>query len=495
MPRQAPPLFLGIDLGLSALKACIIDAQGIVCAEAQAPLVSRHPQPGWCEQSAPAWRSAMMRLTAQTWRKVAGKGSQLGGLSLTAGAHSAVLTDGRGRALAPVMMWNDQRAAAEADMLRRHEASFVRRALNRPSATWTAAHLLWRARHTPDILRKAERLYWAKDWLRAQFTAQWHTDFSDAIGGLLADRRRQAWDAGLVAAARWRMGNLPPIAAPLAQLGEILPAAARASGLPSGAPVFLGANDTSVELLTANACAPGAVTIKLASAGVVSVCQAAARPKPPISLYPHLCAGLYYHAAGTNACTGALVWAQRALGFASLAALEHAAASSPPGANGVSFYPYLQGERAPLWTPHARAAWTGLTHISTRADMARAAWEGVTFALAENWATMRRRLRIAETRASLLGGGARSRFWGQMLADVTGLRLQVPRAASAAYGAALVAATASGCWRNLQEAASANFRLAHELRPSSARHRLYRPLLRRFLAQRARLLEAQQQRR
>lgn len=484
-------MFLGIDLGLSALKTCLIDVQGRMRAEAEAPLATHHPKPGWSEQHAPAWRRSMFRLTEQIWRRAGGKAKALTGISLTAGAHSAVLADGKGRALAPVIMWNDQRAASEADALRRHEAGFVRRALNRPSATWTAAHLLWRARHTPAVQRKAERLYWAKDWLRAQFSGDWHTDFSDAIGGLLADRRRQDWDPGLVAAARWRLSALPPIAAPLAQIGAVTPQAARASGLPRGAPLFLGANDTSVELLAANACAPGALTIKLASAGVVSVCQAAARPKPPISLYPHLCPGLYYHAAGMNACTRALDWAQRALGFASLGALERAAAQSPPGAGGACFYPYLQGERAPLWDASARAAWTGLTEATTRAQLARAVYEGICFALAENLQAMRRQLRTNFTRASLIGGGARSRFWAQLLADVTGLALQAPQAASAGYGAALLAATASGVWRNLQEAASANFRLAYELKPRAAQHRFYRRALRRFLAQRAPLLEAQ----
>ena len=474
--------FLGIDCGLSALKACLIDGQGRVQEEAQAPLTTHHPKPGWSEQRAPDWRVAMFRLTAALWRKA--RAHELAGISVTAGAHSAVLTDDQGRALAPVIMWSDQRAASAAEKLRRHEAGFVRRALNRPSATWTAAHLVWRAQHTPALLRQARRLYWVKDWLRAQLGGGWHTDFSDAIGGLLADRRRQNWDAGLVAAARWRLSGLPPIAPPLAEVGRVADSAARACGLPRGAPLFLGANDTSVELLAANACAPGALTIKLASAGVVSVCQAAARPKPPISLYPHLCAGLYYHAAGMNACTGALLWAQRALGFRDLAALERAASQSPPGAGGAQFYPYLQGERAPLWDANQRAAWTGLTQATTRADMARAAYEGVAFALAENLQLMRRRLRTDFARASLIGGGARSRFWAQMLADVTGLHLQVPQAASAAYGAALLAATAAGVWRNVQEAASANFRLAYELRPRAKPSKIYRAALRRFLAQR-----------
>ena len=218
--------------------------------------------------------------------------------------------------------------------------------------------------------------------LRHCLTGTWETDFSDAIGALMADSVSRCWSPELCALIGWNPASLPPIVAPTAIVGGVTAAAAAATGLSPGTPVVCGANDTTTEFFGVGAIRPGMAAVKLATAAVLSLATHGPSVHPPISCYPHIVPGLYYTATGTNSCASAHRWLRDLMfsagGFAEMDAL---AATIAPGADGLLFHPYLQGERAPYWDPLLRGDFIGLTISHNRAHFARALYEGIAFSI------------------------------------------------------------------------------------------------------------------
>ena len=306
------------------------------------------------------------------------------GIGISAGAHIPVLTDAAGAVIRPAIMWNDQRSAAEAAAL--HEQAgdmIIATSLNRANPTWTLAMLAWLQKHEPEAIARTQRLYLAKDYLRACLTGSWETDYSDVIGALMADDAHQNLVSGNLRLDRLGYGD--PAAGGQTHRHH-RPGHGRRprqqTGLAAGTPVVCSSNDTTVEFFGIGADTPGIGAVKLATAGVLFLATQGPSVHPPISCYPHIIDGLYYTATGTNSCASAHRWLRDQMfaegGFEEMDAL---AATIPPGADGLLFHPYLQGERAPYWDPLLRADFIGLTISHTRAHFARALYEGIAFSI------------------------------------------------------------------------------------------------------------------
>ena len=479
MAGKARTYLLGIDLGAGSLKATIIDETGGLIGEASHPIATQNPRPGWSEQDPEDWWQALC--SALPAALAAGKlsGSDIAAVGISAGAHIAVLTDADGKVLRPAILWNDQRSAAEAaDLHDRAGAQIIESSLNRANPTWTLAQLAWLKRHEPEVAGRTARIYIAKDHLRSRLTGDWTTDFSDVVGALMADAKTRDWSPELCALIEWPTSTLPPVARPQDIAGKITEAAARATGLATGTPVVVGSNDTTVELFGCGAVRPGDGAIKLATAGVVFLAVDRPEVHPPVSCYPHIVEGMWYMASGINACATAHRWVRDRF-FADLepesayAEMDRLAASVPPGSEGLLFHPYLQGERAPHWDPKLRGDFLGLTLAHERAHFARACYEGIALALTDVLHEAKR-LSGAEFGAMrLLGGGARSETWRQIIADATGLPIKQPGNGDASFGAALVAGLGIGVFASPQDAVTRCARLRAEALPDPGRQKTY----------------------
>ncbi|MGO9817705.1 MAG: FGGY family carbohydrate kinase, partial [Acidocella sp.] len=232
---------LGIDLGAGSLKATIIDDAGHVLGEAGHPVTTSVPRFGWSEQDPAEWFAALCSAVPQAIEAAAIPASAIAGIGISAGAHIPVLTDAQGRVLRPAIMWNDQRAAAQAAAL--HERAgeqIIATALNRVNPTWTLAMLAWLKENEPEVMAQARHLYLAKDYLRFCLTGTWETDFSDAIGALLADNASKTWSPELCALIGLDMSLLPPIVPAESVVGGVTPEAAARIGLAAGTPVVCG---------------------------------------------------------------------------------------------------------------------------------------------------------------------------------------------------------------------------------------------------------------
>lgn len=462
--------FLGIDLGASALKAFMVDENGAPVNEARAAYATATPEHGHSEQNPADWRNALQTALAELRHANAEALKAVKAVSFSGGAHIAVLCDAQNTPLRPAIMWSDTRSQIQAAELET-DGAVEHRAGNAPNPTWSLPQLIWINTHEPDIIARTEKLFFAKDWLAAQLTDTHKSDKTEAVGSLMAGRSG-AWDETLIGLSGLKPDAMPSLIDIGATVGQITPAAAAEFGLPQ-VPVYQGAIDTSMEFLCAAPLNENTALLKLASAGVISFSTDRNNRFPPVSYYPHLIDGLAYHAAGMSDCMGAISFVQQNFTpHLDAAAFEAAAANAPAGAEGLLFYPYLSGARAPFWDASLTAELNGLTRGHGQNAMARAAYEGVGHVLTAIWHDMTEKLGYRPDALHILGGGGRSDFFCQMLADMLNIELKRPHQTDCAYATALFAA-AHHQNRRPADMASQAYKAQEQFTPDKAVHDVY----------------------
>jgi xylulokinase len=466
------PLLTGIDLGAGGVKVSIIDTDGATVAEGSAPIITYTPNFGWAEQDPDDWWAAACVAIRHALRAV--DAGAVAAIGLSGGAHIGVLTDEAGTPLRRAILWSDSRSVDEAAELRdKADARIIELSLNRVNPTWLLPQLLWMTRHDLDAVAATRRLFISKDWLRFKLTGAWHTDYSDVVGALLANSSDRGWSDELCEMANWSPATLPPIVEPTAIVGVVTQTAATECGLRAGTPVVCGSNDTTVELFGAGATQPGEGAVKLATAGVTYLVTDGPVVRPPVSCYPHIIDGLYYTATGINSCASAHRW-MRDQFFAAdgFDGMDELAASVAAGSEGLLFHPYLQGERAPYWDPKLRADFVGVTMQHERAHFARALYEGIAFAIRDAM-TSAEDLGMHYDTIRLIGGGARSATWRQIMADVLGRQILLPANGDASFGAAALAGIGVGVFTDPADAIARCCRTVMTHEPSPETHDRY----------------------
>jgi xylulokinase len=467
-------LMMGIDLGAGGVKVSIIDLEGATTGIGSASIATYMPEPGWAEQDPVEWWTAAIAAIRDAIINGHIDAAEIAAVGLSGGAHIGVLTDENGEPLRPAILWSDSRSVDEATELRdKADARILQLSLNRVNPTWLMPQLLWLSRHDSEAVAATRRLFLAKDWLRFKLTAAWHTDYSDVVGALLADSSARSWSPELCEMIGWSPETLPQVVDPTAIVGEITPAAAAECGLRVGTPVVCGSNDTTVELFGAGALRPGEGAVKLATAGVLYQVTDGPLVRPPVSCYPHIVDGLYYTATGINSCASAHRWLRDQFfagdGFDGMDAL---ARDVQPGSDGLLFHPYLQGERAPYWDSKLRADFLGLTMRHGRAHVARALYEGIAYAIRDAMtAAETAGLRYGTLR--IIGGGARSATWRQIVADVLGKTVLVPANGDASFGAAALAGIGVGLYDGATDAVDRCCHVVRTHEPSAETHDRY----------------------
>lgn len=471
---------VGIDIGAGSLKTMVVGSDGTVGGEASMDLQTHSPQPRFSEQDPHDWWRALCLTVPRALQMAQVDPSQVSGVSFSAGAHTPVLEDALGNVLRPAILWSDQRSGEQVKALRDSLGDrMLQMAFNPASPTWTLPQLMWVRQHEPQVMEQVRRVYVAKDWLRSRLTGTWEVDRTDAVGTLMFDVPQDGWSDEL---CRWTgldLGCLPPLVKPTDVVGVVTPHAASQCGLMAGTPVVCGTSDTSIETFGAGSVHPGDGTVKLATAGTFSVVSAQPNVHHTLINYPLVVPGLWYTITGTNSCASAHRWLRDkffkdaqgdgGMGFADM---DRLASEIPAGAEGLIFHPYLQGERAPYWDPLLRADFVGLTFAHGRGHLVRSLYEGIAFSLRDVLEQFRAQ-QLAPASARLVGGGARSATWRQIIADVLGLPIVRPAVTDASFGAALVAGIGTGVFADAHEAVRACVRPLDTVEPRSAYVRFY----------------------
>ncbi|MFN2223674.1 MAG: xylulokinase [Candidatus Promineifilaceae bacterium] len=486
MAGNSPQFVLGSDIGTGSCKTVLLDAAGRVVAAADQAYPTRQPQPGWAEQDPEAWYAAFCRTTRRALTDSAIQAGQIVAVCIAGVTHNPVLLDADGRLLRPAIHFWDKRSVAQAAQIQEKWGSEVRRrALNDVDPLWTWPQLLWLRQNEPDVWRRIAALQFPKDYVRQRLgqgrpEGRGLSDTIDPAGTLLYDPRRREWIADFVADLGLPLSALPIPHRTLAFVDRVGRPGARECGLLAGTPIIAGATDTAAEVLGAGALRPGQAIVKLASVGRLMLVMDRPLDQPHSLNYPHVLDGLWYPGSVTKHGAGAYRWARQALWPDAPAghpyrAMDRAAAMVNPGCDGLVFLPHLSGEYAPQWDPELRASFVGLTTAHRREHLTRAVLEGVAMQIrAALGQIVAAGGRYDEVR--LIGGGANSALWAQIMADVLNRDLLAPVERSAAYGAGLLAGMAAGLYPPEPAELAPLIRLQAPYRPQPETAAFYRHL-------------------
>jgi xylulokinase len=445
---------VGLDVGTTGVKALRISSEGDVLAFAEEPYSLATPHPGWAEQDPEDWcRAAEAGLAQVGARGVAGIG-------LSGQMHGLVALDEGDRVLRPAILWNDQRTGEECAEI---EARFGLRELvrltgNRALPGFTAPKLLWLRRHEPENYARIARVLLPKDYVRLWLTGEHATDVADASGTLLFD----------VAGRDWSDEVLDGLELPREWLPSALESPVSSGQTSNGLPVAAGAGDQAAGALGVGVDGPGPLSIVLGTSGVVfaALPRFAADPDGRVHAFCHAVPD-GWHAMGVMlSAAGSLAWLRQVVAHGErLDTLIAEAEPWAPGVEGLTFLPYLTGERTPHVDPKARAAFTGLSLRHDRGALVRAVLEGVAFGLRDSLELLRG-LGVEPDSARVSGGGARSDLWLRIVASVLGLPLERTAAEEgAAFGAALLGGVAAGVYADVDEAVSATVKVRSTIEP------------------------------
>jgi xylulokinase len=444
---------VGLDVGTTGVKALALSPEGHVLARAEQSYDLSTPHPGWAEQDPEDWWRA-------TERALAALGGEPTAIGLSGQMHGLVVLDDRDRVLRPAILWNDQRTEGECVEIEERVglSRLIQLTGNRALTGFTAPKLLWLRRHEPTTYARVANVLLPKDYVRLRLTGEHAIDVADASGTLLFD----------VAERRWSQEMLEALELDPTWLPRALESPEVSGETSAGTPVAAGAGDQAAAALGVGVDRPGPVSVVLGTSGTVfaALPTFAADPQARVHAFCHAVPG-GWHAMGVMlSAAGSLRWLRDALGGGSgYDELTAAAQKWPPGTEGLTFLPYLSGERTPHADPHARAAFAGLTLRHDRGALVRAVLEGVAYGLRDSLELLRE-LRVDPRAGHVSGGGARSELWLRIIASVLGLPIQRTETdEGSAYGAALLGGVAAGVFRDVHEAVSTCVRLLDPIEP------------------------------
>ena len=443
-------MYLGLDLGTSALKALLLADDHRIIGTAGAALTVSRPQPLWSEQHPDQWAEALESAMATLHARHADALAQVRAIGLSGQMHGAVLLDADDAVLRPAILWNDGRSAAECEQLTRAVPRLAQIAGNLAMPGFTAPKLLWVRTHEPEIFARVQRVLLPKDWLRLQLSGEAVSEMSDASGTLWLDVGRRDWSDELLTATGLTRAHMPRLVEGSAVSAMLEPELAARWGVGTahgrGVAIAGGGGDNAASALGMGIVQAGQGFVSLGTSGVIFIAGSRFEPNPAqaVHAFCHALPGRWHQMSVMLSAASALSWAVGAFGFADEAALLSAAATLDAGGRGRAplFLPYLSGERSPHNDATAQGVLFGLTQAHGPADVAYAVVEGVSFGLRDGLDTLKK----PADALALVGGGARSAWWSQLLADI----LEVPLAlgeggeAGGALGAARLAWLADG---------------------------------------------------
>ncbi|TRL39008.1 xylulokinase [Rhizobium straminoryzae] len=438
-------MYLGLDLGTSGVKAMLIDGDQHVIGSATGSLDVSRPHPGWSEQDPAHWIAATEEAVAALKAAHPAALAAVRGIGLSGHMHGATLIDADDKVLRPCILWNDTRSFAEAASL---DADPRFRALtgNIVFPGFTAPKLVWVKNNEPDIFARVAKVLLPKDYLRLWLSGEHISEMSDSAGTSWLDTGKRAWSSELLAATDLQEGQMPRLVEGTEQAGTLRAELAAAWGMQPGVVIAGGAGDNAASACGMGTVAEGQAFVSLGTSGVLFAANGSYLPKPESAVHAfcHALPDTWHQMGVILSATDALNWHARVTGRSAgdLAAEVGDHLKAPTG---VTFLPYLSGERTPHNDAKIRGAFIGLGHETGRAELTQAVMEGVTFAIRDSLEA----LKSAGTsigRVTAIGGGSRSRYWLASIATALGLPVDIPADGDfgAAFGAArlgLIAAT------------------------------------------------------
>ncbi|NQT81680.1 xylulokinase [bacterium] len=448
---------LGIDIGTSSTKTVLIDLSGKLLASSQSEYQIDSPNPGWAEQHPETW----WRAVKQTVNAVLSVGErtarEVAGIGLSGQMHGTVLLDRNKALLRPAIIWADRRSRKQCDAVREllGEERLRELAGNSLSPGFMAATVMWLKENEPEVFTRIATLLLPKDYIRFKLTGELATEVTDASSTLLLDVKRRTWSEELLRLVGISSDQLPPLHESQDIVGTVSESAAKELGMCPGIPVVAGGGDQSMAAIGNGVVREGIALSTIGTGGQLFTPIETFKTDPHLRIHSfcHAISGMW-HLMGAILSAGlSLRWFREQISPGmEYKAIDEAAASVPPGSEGLVFLPYLLGERTPHLDPSARGCFVGLTIHHSFGHLARAVMEGVAFAM-RDCLDLFRELGVNPGKIVLSGGGATSALWRQIQADVYNREvLTVNTCEEAATGSAILAGVGVGIYPSVQQA-------------------------------------------
>ncbi len=476
---------LGIDVGTGGTRAVLIDSAGqIIASETIEHIPFASPQTGWAEQDPDDWWRASVAAIRAVLSHDNVTPDSIAAIGLSGQMHGAVLLDADDKVLRPSIIWCDQRSEAQCQQLTEQigASRLIELTCNPALTGFTLPKLLWVKDHEPEHWRRMRSLLLPKDYVRLRLTGDKAIDVADASGTLLLDVSARQWSREMLDAAGINDSVLPRLFESPEITGSVSQSAAELTGLRAGTPVVAGAGDQAAGAVGMGIVKPGSVSATIGTSGVVFAAtnNPDLDPKGRVHTFCHAIPNRWHVMGVTQGAGLSLRWFRDQFGFESYDQLTAEAAGVPAGADNLLWAPYLMGERTPHLDPNARAALVGLTASHTRAHVVRAILEGVAFSLRDSLEIFRD-MNVPVESIRLGGGGARSKLWRQIQADVYAHAVDIVQAEEgAAYGAALLAGVGGGLWKSVDDACAEVVRVVDRIEPDARAVKVLEPLYRSY---------------
>ena len=448
-------LYIGIDLGTSAVKLLLMDETGKVLNIVSKEYPLSFPNPGWSEQNPSDWwaqsKAGLKELTANVDK------NSIAGISFGGQMHGLVVLDENDEVIRPAILWNDGRTQKETDYLNNEigKEKLSKLTGNIAFAGFTAPKILWLKANEPQNFAKIKKIMLPKDYIAYRLTGEFSTDYSDASGMLLLDVKNKCWSKEMLEICGVKEEWMPKLYESYEKTGTLKPDVAEELGFPAECIVAAGAGDNAAAAIGTGTVGAGKCNLSLGTSGTLFITS------DKFGVDPHNALHSFDHADGAYHLMGCMLSAASCNNWwmKDILHTDDFADEQKPldeegrlGENHVYFLPYLMGERSPHNDPSARASFIGMSMDTSRADMLQAVFEGVAYGLRDSL-EVARSLEVAPERTTICGGGAKSPLWRKIVANIMNMKVDTVEVEEGpAYGGAILAAVADGCFNNVEEA-------------------------------------------
>ena len=458
-------LYIGVDLGTSAVKLLLMDSEGKIQKIVSREYPLYFPHPGWSEQKPEDWFEQSMEgikeLTAECEK------DQVAGISFGGQMHGLVALDSEDQVIRPAVLWNDGRTGEETDYLNQviGKDKLSQYTANIAFAGFTAPKILWMKKNEPENFAKISKIMLPKDYLAYKLSGSFCSDVSDASGMLLMDVKNRRWSKEMMEICGITEEQLPKLYESYEVVGTLKPEIAEQLGLSERVKVIAGAGDNAAAAVGTGTVGDGMCNISLGTSGTIFISSKKFGVDEHNALHSFAHADGNYHLMGCmlSAASCNKWWNEDILKTSDFGAEQ--AGITRLGENQVFYLPYLMGERSPHNDPDARATFIGMTMDTTREDMTQAVLEGVAFGLRDSL-EVARSLGLQIERTKICGGGAKSPLWKKIIANVMNMKVDVIESEEGpALGGAMLAAVGCGEYPDVETIAAKMVKVVDTVEP------------------------------
>ena len=467
-------LYIGIDLGTSAVKLLLVNENGEILRDVSEEYPLFFPHPGWSEQKPEDWYTAVLkgldRLLEGTDR------TKVKGIGIGGQMHGLVVLDGDDKVIRPAILWNDGRTEKQVEYLNNviGKDKLSQYTANIAFAGFTAPKILWMKENEPENFGKIEKIMLPKDYIVYRLTGVHSCDYSDASGMLLLDVKNKCWSDEMLSICGISAEQLPALYESYDVVGEVKSEIAEQFGL-GGVKVVAGAGDNAAAAIGTGTVGEGRCNISLGTSGTIFISSESFGVDSNNALHSFAHADGNYHLMGCmlSAASCNKWFMDDILNDTDYAALQKKITEDMLGRNHVYFLPYLMGERSPINDVNARGTFTGLTMDTKREDMLLSVLEGVAFAIRDSFEKAKEQ-GIKIEASNICGGGAKSPLWQKIMANVLGIRLdKVKTEQGPGYGGAILAMVGTGAYGDVNEACTKLVEISSSVYPDEKLVELY----------------------